>query len=154
MYAKALRSSFKDKINAVPLDEETKKLMLAESINCFKMNNEVGVINHLHALRRTLTKSLYYLSIKSRLCAAWTAPARSSLAGYSSGSSCSCSSFWYAAFVTVLATIANMLCMRPIGVVVLCTLSSRLTQQIHSLDTTDVITLRQSGLCIQYMNAR
>ncbi|OWZ14046.1 Heme oxygenase [Phytophthora megakarya] len=38
---KALRNTIKEKINAVPYDEDTKKLILAESMACFKMNNEV-----------------------------------------------------------------------------------------------------------------
>ncbi|KAG7385766.1 Heme oxygenase 2 [Phytophthora pseudosyringae] len=38
---KALRDTIKEKINAVPLDEETKGLILAESMTCFKMNNQV-----------------------------------------------------------------------------------------------------------------
>ena len=31
----------KDAINAAPHDEETKKLLLAESVTCFKMNNQI-----------------------------------------------------------------------------------------------------------------
>ncbi|RLN97599.1 hypothetical protein BBJ28_00011436 [Nothophytophthora sp. Chile5] len=37
----ALRNTIKDKINAVPHDEATKALILQESVNCFKMNNQV-----------------------------------------------------------------------------------------------------------------
>uniref|UniRef100_H3HB61 SAC3/GANP/THP3 conserved domain-containing protein n=1 Tax=Phytophthora ramorum TaxID=164328 RepID=H3HB61_PHYRM len=49
---KALRDTIKDKINAVPYDEATKKLILVESMNCFKMNNQVvgsldGAGNHV-----------------------------------------------------------------------------------------------------------
>ncbi|KAL3670354.1 hypothetical protein V7S43_004664 [Phytophthora oleae] len=49
---KALRNVIKDKINAVPHDEETTKLILAESMTCFKMNNQVvrsldGAGNHV-----------------------------------------------------------------------------------------------------------
>ncbi|KAG3025640.1 hypothetical protein JG687_00013895 [Phytophthora cactorum] len=38
---KVLRDTIKEKIDAVPHDEETKKLILAESMACFKMNNQV-----------------------------------------------------------------------------------------------------------------
>ncbi|KAI9913687.1 hypothetical protein PsorP6_006488 [Peronosclerospora sorghi] len=36
-----LCKSIKDKINAVPHDAETKKLLLVESVTCFKRNNQV-----------------------------------------------------------------------------------------------------------------
>ncbi|KAG7395640.1 Heme oxygenase 2 [Phytophthora boehmeriae] len=47
-----LRNSIKDKINAVPCDEATTKFILAESMSCFKMNNQVvrsldGTGNHI-----------------------------------------------------------------------------------------------------------
>ncbi|ETN06356.1 hypothetical protein, variant 1 [Phytophthora nicotianae INRA-310] len=49
---KALRDTVKEKIDAVSHDEETKKLILAESMTCFKMNNQVvrsldGAGNHV-----------------------------------------------------------------------------------------------------------
>ncbi|RQM17925.1 hypothetical protein DD237_002653 [Peronospora effusa] len=49
---KALRHTIKDAINAVPHDEETKKLLLAESVTCFKLNNQIvqsldGTGNHV-----------------------------------------------------------------------------------------------------------
>ncbi|KAG6623425.1 Heme oxygenase [Phytophthora cinnamomi] len=49
---KALRETIKDKINAVPTDEEKKKLILVESVTCFKMNNQLvrsldGTGNHV-----------------------------------------------------------------------------------------------------------
>ncbi|KAE8901173.1 hypothetical protein PF005_g17918 [Phytophthora fragariae] len=49
---KALRDTIKDKINAVPHDDEKKKLILAESVTCFKMNNQLvrsldGAGNHV-----------------------------------------------------------------------------------------------------------
>lgn len=49
---KALRNAIKEKIDAVPIDEETTKLILAESMMCFKMNNQVvrsldGAGNHV-----------------------------------------------------------------------------------------------------------
>ncbi|KAF4035537.1 Heme oxygenase [Phytophthora infestans] len=37
---KALRDTIKEKIDTVPHDEETKKKILAESMTCFKMNNQ------------------------------------------------------------------------------------------------------------------
>ncbi|KAI9992936.1 hypothetical protein PInf_014878 [Phytophthora infestans] len=36
----ALRDTIKEKIDTVPHDEETKKKILAESMTCFKMNNQ------------------------------------------------------------------------------------------------------------------
>ncbi|RLN51353.1 hypothetical protein BBJ29_008641 [Phytophthora kernoviae] len=47
-----LRNTIKDKINAVPRDEATTQLILAESMSCFKMNNQVvrsldGTKNHV-----------------------------------------------------------------------------------------------------------
>lgn len=49
---KALRDTIKEKIDTVPHDEETKKKILAESMTCFKMNNQVvrsldGAGNHV-----------------------------------------------------------------------------------------------------------
>lgn len=38
---KALRDTIKAKINAVQLDDEAKTLILAESVNCFKLNNQI-----------------------------------------------------------------------------------------------------------------
>jgi len=90
----ALRGAFKDKINAVPHDDATKALMLAESVRCFKMNNEVGDTISRSSVTALTETSFGCLSI-TRSCAASTAPADSSSAGYSSGSSCSGSSTPY-----------------------------------------------------------
>ncbi|GAB9472160.1 Serrate RNA effector molecule [Globisporangium polare] len=37
----ALRSALKDKVNSVTMDDATKQLVLAESLKCFKMNNDI-----------------------------------------------------------------------------------------------------------------
>ncbi|CAI5734814.1 unnamed protein product [Peronospora destructor] len=52
---KAFRNTIKDAINAVPHDEKTKKLLLSESVACFKMNNQIvrsldGAGNHVMKL--------------------------------------------------------------------------------------------------------
>ncbi|TDH70017.1 hypothetical protein CCR75_008223 [Bremia lactucae] len=43
---KALRDTMKANIDALDYDEEIKKLIVAESVHCFKMNNQHAIIDH------------------------------------------------------------------------------------------------------------
>ncbi|CAH0518640.1 unnamed protein product [Peronospora belbahrii] len=65
---KTLRDKLKDAINTTSRDEETTKLLLTESVNCFKMNNQVvrsleGTGNHVmnFILKWTIIVSLIFV---------------------------------------------------------------------------------------------
>ncbi|CAH0474176.1 unnamed protein product [Peronospora belbahrii] len=69
---KTLRDKLKDAINTTSRDEETTKLLLTESVNCFKMNNQVvrsleGTGNHVmnFILKWTIIVSLIFVKFGS-----------------------------------------------------------------------------------------